>query len=577
MRNTCVINMQINYSPDKGRLLHRSVSSGIALIVLFWISLLLSTRYPAKLYAVEIKMDDGAISGSFDTTVSTGASWRVEKRDEDLIGIYNGGNASHVNSDDGDLNYDRGIISQLSKVTHELDLNYRNFGFFGRMNYFYDIVNANKDELSGDAKSQVGADVDILDAYINGNFHVDDHPLNIRLGNQVLSWGESTFIQNGINIISPVDVTKLRSPGAELRDALIPVPMISASFDMLENVSMEGFYQFAFENTEIDPPGTYFSTSDFVGNGGEMLWLGPEGSPGAGIPRDNHDTRDDGQFGIALRTFAHLLNDTEFGLFYINYHSRMPVVGIKTGTEEGAKSGDYPGSMRYIVEYPEEIHVVGVSFSTMLGKSGIALQGEYSFRPNMPLQLDDTELIAAGFTPLNAVAGTAYTSQLGTYNFSDEIQGFKTHKVGQVQVTASKLFGPKNPFGAASILVMGETGLTHVYDLEGRGSLKYDGPEASTADALSSGYRLLAKMDYPNAIGAVKLSPGLAFSHDVFGISPGPGGNFIEGRKALSVGLGGSFLERWQANLSYTNYFGAGDINQLHDRDFVVMDVKYFF
>ena len=84
---------------------------------------------------MEIKTDDGMISGSFDTTVSTGAAWRVEKRDEDLIGAYNGGNASHVNGDDGDLNYDRGLISQLSRVTHELDLNYRNFGFFGRMNY----------------------------------------------------------------------------------------------------------------------------------------------------------------------------------------------------------------------------------------------------------------------------------------------------------------------------------------------------------------------------------------------------------------------------------------------------------
>ncbi len=71
----------------------------------------------------------------------------------------------------------------------------------------------------------------------------------------------------------------------------------------------------------------------------------------------------------------------------------MPVISVKAGTQEGALSGDYPGSMRYIVEYPEDIHVVGVSFSTMFRESGIALQGEYSFRPNMPLQIDDTELL----------------------------------------------------------------------------------------------------------------------------------------------------------------------------------------
>ena len=374
----------------------------------------------------------------------------------------------------------------------------------------------------------------------------------MRLGNQVLSWGESVFIQNGVNIVNPVDVTKLRSPGAELRDALIPVPMISASFGILENMSIEGFYQIAWENTEIDPPG-------------------------AGIPRENRTTRDDGQFGVALHASAPSLNETEFGLFYINYHSRMPVISVKAGTQEGAVNGGYPAGMRYIVEYPEDIHVVGVSFSTMLRESGVALQGEYSFRPNMPLQIDDTELLLAGFTPLNDIAGTAYTSQLGAYNFSDEIQGFKTRKVDQAQVTASKVFGPNNPFGAASILVMGESGITHVYNLKGRGSLKYDGPEASTADEFSSGYWLLTKLDYPNAIGAVKLSPKLALSHDVSGISPGPGGNFIEGRKAITVGLGGAFLERWLADMDYTGYFGAGDLNQLHDRDFVTMNVKYFF
>ncbi len=273
----------------------------------------------------------------------------------------------------------------------------------------------------------------------------------------------------------------------------------------------------------------------------------------------------------------HSLNDTEFGLFYINYHSRAPVISVKSGTLDGASNGDYAGSMRYIVEYPEDIHVVGASFSTMLRESGIAIQGEYSFRPNMPLQIDDGELLTAGFTPLNAIAGTGYTSQLGAYNFSDEIQGYKTRKVGQAQATASKVFGPNNPFRAANILVMGEAGVTHVYNMDGKSSVKYDGPETSTADELSSGYRFLAKMDYPNAIGAVQLSPRLAFSHDVFGISPGPGGNFIEGRKAVTVGLEGSFLERWQADVDYTSYFGAGDLNQLHDRDFITMNVKYFF
>ncbi len=550
---------------------HSNLHVQVSLFLISALTAVTPLSLSTPLCALEFKTPQGAVTGSFDTTISTGAAWRVEKRDEDLVGIFNGGNAPHVNGDDGNLNYERGFISQVSKVIHELELNYQNFTFFGRVNYFYDAVNANKDELSSDAREQIGADVDILDVYIKGYFDINDHRLNVRLGNQVLSWGESTFIQNGINIINPVDVSKLRSPGSELRDALIPLPMISAAFDVTKNVTVEGFYQFAYKSIEIDPPGTYFSTSDIVGDGGEILWLGPEGMPGTGIPRADRSVSDEGQFGIAVHVFEPKINNTEFGIFYINYHSRLPVISAKTGTQEGLNNNDYPGSARYIVEFPENIHLFGVSFNTMLNTSGIALQGEYSFRPNMPLQVDASELISAVFSPLGG------TSQLGRFNFDEEIQGFKTHKVGQAQLTVSKVFGPNNPFKASNILLLGEVSFTHVYDLEDKDSLKYQGSESSTADAFSSGYYVMTQMDYPNAIGAVKLSPKMAFSHDVYGISPGPGGNFIEGRKAITIGLGGSFIERWQADLSFTSYFGAGDINLLHDRDFILMDIRYYF
>jgi len=38
-----------------------------------------------------------------------------------------------------------------------------------------------------------------------------------------------------------------------------------------------------------------------------------------------------------------------------------------------------------------------------------------------------------------------------------------------------------------------------------------------------------------------------------------------------------NYLNRWSADLSYTNYFGAGQFNELSDRDFVAFVVKYSF
>ena len=50
-------------------------------------------------------------------------------------------------------------------------------------------------------------------------------PPELRLGRQVLSWGESTFIQGGLNTINHFDVSALRVPGSELKEAFLPQEM----------------------------------------------------------------------------------------------------------------------------------------------------------------------------------------------------------------------------------------------------------------------------------------------------------------------------------------------------------------
>ncbi|MBD3868576.1 MAG: DUF1302 family protein, partial [Acidobacteria bacterium] len=97
------------------------------------------------------------------------------------------------------------------------------------------------------------------------------------------------------------------------------------------------------------------------------------------------------------------------------------------------------------------------------------------------------------------------------------------------------------------------------------------------ADKTSWGYRLVGRMDFLNAIGAIALKPRFAWQHDVSGVSPGPGGNFIEDRMALTVGVSAEYQNTWSADLSYTRYMGAGRHNLINDRDFVGANVKYSF
>jgi hypothetical protein len=80
-----------------------------------------------------------------------------------------------------------------------------------------------------------------------------------------------------------------------------------------------------------------------------------------------------------------------------------------------------------------------------------------------------------------------------------------------------------------------------------------------------------------NAFGGFNVSPRFAWQHDVDGVSPSPGGNFIEGRTALTLGLGFSRQSTWEFDLSYTQYAGAGRYNLINDRDFAAANVKYSF
>lgn len=605
------------------------------------VALALAGVMPAQ--AIEFGEQDG-FHGTVNTTVSYGVAWRMQDPDSDFIGkanlnpaIVTMPNAQQraapgrwsVNTDDGDLKWDKGdIISNAAKATVELNLLYGdNWGGFFRVYGFYDWENQGRDDISSLAKEKVGKDVKFLDAFVFHNFSLGGQPGTVRIGQQVVSWGESTFIQGGINAINPVDVSKLRVAGAELKEAFLPVNMLWGSFTFTENLSAEALYMFEFEQTEPEPVGTYFASNDFASLGGRYVMLNfgtiaqpvinpdlfytvcndknygasDSGLPAAAVatgcaaafPRaPDRFAKDSGQYGFALHYFAPGLNNTEFGFFALNYHSRLPLIsGISV-------TGQSPTTGRYFVDYPENIHLFGVSFNTQLEGSGIALQGELSYRPNAPFQIDDVELLFAGLSPLNALIpqpGLRFVSQLGQYGPGQEIRGYERHKQTQLQFTGTKVFGP-GFLGSDQVALVGEAGFNKT-DLPKNLRFQGDGTDTGGGyDVLSGslrnpitqtkgfptrfswGYRLAARADY-NSLGGsgFTLSPRVAFNHDVNGVTPGPGGSFVEARKSFTMGAELNYLNRLSFDVSYTDFFGAGNLNLLGDRDYVAVSAKYSF
>ncbi len=619
--------------------------------------------------ASAIEFDEGELWGSLDTTLSHGLTFRVQRRNDELAGDING--------NDGNLNYKRGLVSSASKLTMDLDINTNAFGAFFRTTGFIDFENQNgtreRTPLSEAAKDAVGKDFELLDAYVTTEFEAGDAFVDLRLGKHVLNWGESTFIPNGINAINPFDVSKLRLPGSELREALLPVSMVSVSVAPTYALSLEAFYQLDWAETKIDPVGSYFSSTDYAGPGATkaVLTTVMEGlipdkilqDQGFGFgpltPAINADLsgqapqlafdpnfasvlrgpdltpKDSGQWGLALRYLAEELNQTEFGFYFINYHSRLPVVGARTGSREAIEEGlavvravgapgsttssQAPGGLQqaaqiagvlavdryaksgnYFLEYPSNIQLVGLSFNTVLGASGWALQGEYSLRLGAPLQRAEREVLADGLAPigtalflLGCVADqttprcasdpqTAQATLDGYVNNYEptKVPGYEERNVSQLQATATRIFGPT--LGADALVFIGEAAVMHVHNMPNKQENPVESPAGgilatgtADADATSWGYRIAARLDYNNAIGSFNLYPYTQFLHDVSGNSPSPIGPFVEGRTGLTLGLRADHLSSWQADLNYTRYAGAG--NELSDRDFISASLKYSF
>ncbi len=576
--------------------------------------------------AVELIKNEYGVTGFFDTTISTGASFRATGRDDDLIAVTNGGNAFSANGDDGNLNYGSGdTVSANVKVTHELSLDWRDWSFFSRVLYFYDDVgkggHTDRTRLPSDADEYIGSDFELLDAYVARDAEINGQPLSFRVGKQVINWGESVFIRNGLSSVNPVDVSQFRIAGAQLRDGLVPISAFDFNVGLTRNLSFEGFYQVEWDHTEIEPSGSYFSTNDFASPGGELVHLGygqlPEGA--LAIPRSgDRDAGDSGQFGFALRYFSPQLNDTEFGLYYARIHSRLPLISARTGDANvaaaagtvGAALGAYDGTTRYYREFPEDIDLFGASFNTEIGLTGLAFAGEVSYRVDQPLQVDDVELLFALLSPLEiglrdtleATPGYS-SSQLCTerntdgdctaFGVNQDIPGYRRKDVVQAQVALTKSFGPG--LGSSQVIMLTEVGATQVRDMESKSELRYNGPGTNTsghpgstggqpeqqaggfADDFSWGYRVLARATYNNVIGAASLTPQIAFSHDVDGTAPGPIGNFVDDRKSVSLSLRASYLSSFEAGITYTDFFGGGDFNLRSDRDFISLTVRKFF
>ena len=563
------------------------------------------TLTSAVSHGVEFFMD---VEGSFSSQLSIGSSWRMSDPDDALL--------LPGNNNDGNANFEKGdAFSQIIKGSHDLHLRSGDHGVFIRGKYWHDFALEDTKVAHGHAANDFAAneklnDKDfnqlskfsgaaLLDAYVYGMYEIGYTPIDVRLGRQVVSWGESTFILGGVNSINPVDVNAFRRPGAEIKEGLLPVNMAYVNVGLTEFLSMEAFYQLEFQETVIPGCGTYFAFNDYAPEGCDKVVLSGAGlesfddatrvGAGYSLNRDedgNRLAKDEGQFGIAFRYMSEALGDTEFGFYAMNIHSRLPVVsGIKaTDWQSVSDAGSMQNAIdnnktntRYYVSYPEDIQLAGLSFSTNVGS--VAVSGEVSHKKDVPLQINATMLLGAGLTGL-ATSPQLMADVAATANGAD-FEGYRLFDVSQAQFTMLQFFD--RFLGASRYTLIAEAGYTFVHDFdESDDAIKFsragifDGSDEGYVTESSWGYRTRLVGEYNNAFAGVTLKPTLAFSHDVEGFAPQPGGAFREGEQSIGFTLQADYQSMYSASISYTEYMG-GDYNLSADRDFASLSFSVQF
>ncbi|MEH6543151.1 MAG: DUF1302 family protein [Porticoccaceae bacterium] len=493
-------------------------------------------------HALQIRFDDRDIHFFIDSTFSASAAMRLQSAQNGSAS----GNRT-VFPDGGDI-----YSTPLSLVT-DISGSKGDMGFFARASYVYDDTIVNRDcsncsrptprmlanGIDDDAQHLAGNKFRLLDLFVFNTWHFGDHPLSIRAGKQVISWGESNIIGGGISQMqNPVDLAKATTPGTEIKETLMPQESIYAQFGLTSSVSVEAYYIWNWRASIFLPTGTFFSPFDELGAG-----YNPDIA--LGIPykgRDQSSEPDGGQWGLTLSAYMDSWNGTDLSFYWVRSHAFIPYLSIDSTyiVPDPVLGGTTLGGYEKI--YTEDQDTFGISVGGLFpGKLGISFQAELNYKPDFY----DTRLCSSC-----AVENSDVTTFLGSLAHS----------------------GSYNLLGSDKLNLTLDMQLQHINNLDkGRGVEALGGKITD----FSWGYVAVLTMDYNDVFANVKVSPSLVWVHNVKGREPTAAGGLSEDKRVISASVNFSYLSRTSMKLTYSTWLG--DNGAYYDRDNVSISFKYNF
>jgi len=529
----------------------------IGLLVLAWLGA--PAAFSADLY------HDCDLDVRWDNTLQYTAAYRLFPQDRGLL--------TNPNWDDGDRNFDPGLISNRLDLLSEFEATYGDFGLRLSGDGWYDTVYHQKNdndspatfnpfsvphnEFTAAVRTVHGEDLQLGDAFVHGSFEIRGMPVSFRAGRYTLLWGESVFF--GDNSIAagqaPTDVIReLSQPGSYSKDVFLPVWQSSILLQPTENISLGAYYQFAWRKDLLPGAGSYFSYRDYLDAGGERYIISPRQvlctdtggdhcilTPGHFLYRA-HALRapDSGQYGVSLQVSGSEFN---YGFYALRFNAKEPQTYLYSGLHPTRGNGIYR------LVYPTGIELYGASFSTYLGDSGVA--GEVSYRHNMPL-VSYPIYIFPGLPPANGYR-PLYPS------------GQTLH----AQVSSDTTFSA-SPFWQRADLAI---------EIAANERLSIDKNAAAidpSADRFALAIHANFTPQYFQVLPGLDIGLPLGFGYGIAGNS-----SIDETQRAhagnAEIGIAGTYQTVWRASLNLTHFIGSPKSQPLADRDFVELTIQRSF
>lgn len=495
--------------------------------------------------AFEIPTGNPDLQLRWDNTVKYSGAVRLDRQSPGLSRTEFGPTGivgpNNINQDDGNNNFNRGLVSNRLDLLTELDGSYKNLGFRISGAAWYDSVyNRTTDnqthtsnhlrpgQFPEETRDVMGRKAELLDAFVHGQIPMGERTATLRAGRHTLLWGESLFFgANGIaGGMAPLDLVKLQSvPNSTFKENAMPTGKVSLQVPLSETLSVGAYVPYEWKKTRLMPVGAYLSSSDSLGPGAERINAGPAGTF---VRQPDQEARDSGQYGLQLRWNAEQI-DTQFGLYAIRYHATGPsnILTTLTGVPPAVSASTY----RWV--YHEGIEAYGVSFAKSVNEWGLA--GEVSMRRNAPLA-------SAGQSVLPAIGvGLNYDNR--------DNPGYAVGETLHAQLSWIASLGPNLIAREASFV--GEIAWNKRHKVTQNEHMLNP-----LADRSATAVRMVYSPTYRQAMPGVDLSPYVGLGY-TWGKSSAVGPAFgVDKGGDLNLGLRAVYLGEWMASINWIRFLG---------------------